>query len=411
MWFFDSEALARKVIDDAIQIDIEPDPQHDPPWRIKLSRETGHKYDFYAYKMFPCCFVDGRQEHYVLPSLNCEPLPADYERLGYDAVNRTGCPHFECGPLFCNGTADEIAVNRFCLIDEPQRALDVARTFSGRTETAANRAPTSPWKSGAKRPRHANRHPEENDHGTRSYWLSRSLHPSRATWLQTPAVEEVCTVVAHIPFPDRLRPENWYHQHRHNALRHFDSEEIAWTVLRDEIHIRLERDDSLDPPWRVEIARLPVEKFDLYAFKVLPVRFVNGEQEKFVLPELRIAPIPADYERLGYDAVGWNNWAPFECSPLICNGEAVHQSVNRYCLFDEMGPALELARRYSGTRVATALARLRTLQPGPYCVVEVWRKAKPFPEPARCGTTFEWSPDLLRRLLEHKLAHGNVFDR
>jgi hypothetical protein len=132
MWFFDSEVLARKVIYDAIQIDIEPDPQHDPPWRIDLNHETGHKYDFYAYKMFPCCFVDGRQEDFVMPSLNCEPLPDDYVRLGYDAVNRTGCPHFECGPLFCNGMADEIEVNRFCLIDEPQRALEVARYFSER---------------------------------------------------------------------------------------------------------------------------------------------------------------------------------------------------------------------------------------------------------------------------------------
>ena len=132
MWFFDSEALARKVIADAIQIDIEPDPQRDPPWRIKLSRAADRRYDFYAYRVFPCCFVDGQQEDYAVPSLNCEPLPAGYERLGYDAVNRTCCPHFECGPLLCNGMAEEIAVNRFCLIDEPQRALEVARYFSQR---------------------------------------------------------------------------------------------------------------------------------------------------------------------------------------------------------------------------------------------------------------------------------------
>jgi hypothetical protein len=38
MWFFDSELLARKVIYDAIQIDIEPDPQHDPPWIGRLKK-------------------------------------------------------------------------------------------------------------------------------------------------------------------------------------------------------------------------------------------------------------------------------------------------------------------------------------------------------------------------------------
>ena len=131
MWFFDSEALARKVIAEAIRIDIVPDPQRDPPWRVNLSRETGRAYDFYAYKMFPCRFVEGCQEHYALPALNCEPLPGDYERLGYDAVNRTMCAHFECSPLFCNGRAHDIPVNRFCLIDKPQQALDLAKTFSG----------------------------------------------------------------------------------------------------------------------------------------------------------------------------------------------------------------------------------------------------------------------------------------
>ncbi len=131
MWFFDSEALARKVIADAIQIEIEPDPQRDPPWRVKLSREAGRSYDFYAYKMYPYCFVDGRQEAYDLSGLKCEPLPADYERLGYDAVSREGVANLECSPLFCNGRAADTPVNRFCLIDEPERALALARTFSG----------------------------------------------------------------------------------------------------------------------------------------------------------------------------------------------------------------------------------------------------------------------------------------
>jgi|WetSurMetagenome_2_1015567.scaffolds.fasta_scaffold204951_2 hypothetical protein len=131
MWFFDCEALARKVIADAIRIEIEPDLQRDPPWRVKLSREPGCNYDFYAYKMFPCCYVDGRREDYELSALACEPLPADYERLGYDAVSREGVANLECSPLFCNGRADDIAVNRFCLIDEPERALGLAQMFSG----------------------------------------------------------------------------------------------------------------------------------------------------------------------------------------------------------------------------------------------------------------------------------------
>ncbi len=131
MWFFDSEALARKVIADAIEIEVEPDSQRDPPWRVKLTRERGRSYDFFAYKMFPCCFVDGRQEAYDLSGLKCEPLPADYEPLGYDAVSRSGAAHLECSPLFCNGRAGDIEVNRFCRINEPERALALAQTFSG----------------------------------------------------------------------------------------------------------------------------------------------------------------------------------------------------------------------------------------------------------------------------------------
>lgn len=233
--------------------------------------------------------------------------------------------------------------------------------------------------------------------------------PGSQPWLRSPAVKEICCVFTFVC--DRLRLDNLYHQGRHNVVRHFDSEEIAWTALRDEIRIRLERDDSIEPPWRVELTRVPVEMFDLYAYKLLPVRFVNGEQEDFELPELQVAPIPADYEKLGFDAAGWNEWAPFECSPLVCNGEASRQRVNTCCLFDESGPALEVARRYSGSVQESFRPEFNNCKPGTYCVVEVWRKAKPFPEPPRCSAPFEWSPDLLHRLVEHQLGHGNVFER
>jgi hypothetical protein len=236
--------------------------------------------------------------------------------------------------------------------------------------------------------------------------------PRKLPCLSLPTVVEVCSVAPDfIGLPDSLRLENWYHQRRHNGVKHFDSEEIAWTVLRDDIQVRLERDSASDPPWRAEIVRPRAEKFDLFVHKLLPVLFVNEKPENLSLPELRVAPIPADYQRLGYDAVGWNNYAPFRCSPLICNGEAVHHPVNRYCLFDEMGPALDLARRFSGRNWEPRWPSSGHCSPGPYCVVEVWRKAKPFREPARCGPAFEWPPDLLRRLVEHKLGHGNVFER
>jgi hypothetical protein len=242
-------------------------------------------------------------------------------------------------------------------------------------------------------------------------YLARCTPPKPRS-IPLPPVDEVCCVAPDIIYlPDSLRLENWYHQKRHNRVNHFDSEQLAWTVLQDDIHIQLERDDSLDPPWRAEITRRPVEKFDLYAFKILPVYFVQEEPETLALPELHVTAVPADYQRLGYDAVGWNNHGPFRCSPLVCNGEAVHHRVNRYCLFDEIGPAVELARRFSGCNWEPLWPNHGHCDPSPYCVVEVWRKTKPFPEPARCSAPFEWPPDLLRRLVEHKLGHGKVFER
>lgn len=231
IWFFDSEALVHKVIADAIQIEIVPDPQRDPPWRVKLNRERGRSYDFYAYKMFPCCFVDGRQEAYDLSGLNCE------------------------------------------------------------------------------------------------------------------------------------------------------------------------------------VVRLPVEKFDLYAFKILPVRFSEENPEDLTLLPLRISPVPADYLRLGYDAVGWDQCNPFRCSPLVCNLEANQRKVNRYCLFDELEPAIELAERYSGTGWQAVWPNSGHCAHSPYCVVEVWRKLKPFVGPPRRGSKFEWPADLLQCLVQHKLGHGGVFEK
>lgn len=235
--------------------------------------------------------------------------------------------------------------------------------------------------------------------------------PPKPEKLQALGIKEICCVHPDaIWIPDALRLEFWQHQQRHNAVNHYNTEEIAWTVLRDAIQILLERDNSLDPPWRVEIRRPPVEMFDLYAFKVLPIRFVDTEPERHDLPPLKVAPLPADYERLGYDAVGWKSFA-FICSPLICNHEVLHQEVNQYCLFDELDPAVELARRYSGKDWEPVWPDSGHCDSGLYCVVEVWRKTRPFAEPRRCGPKFEWSKDLLYSLLQHKLAHGNVFER
>jgi hypothetical protein len=132
MWFYDSEELVRKVIAEAIQIHLEPDPERDPPWQVRLTRERGAEFEYFAYKLFPVSFTEGKPETFPVPVLKVAPLAEDYQRLGYDAVNKTGCAHFECSPLCCNGMSEEIPVNRWCLIDEQERAFAVANYFSVR---------------------------------------------------------------------------------------------------------------------------------------------------------------------------------------------------------------------------------------------------------------------------------------
>ena len=63
------------------------------------------------------------------------PLPAqpgtdlECERLGYDVVSVGSTEGFECSPLSCNGMAGQISVNRYCLLDDVEHALRVARRF------------------------------------------------------------------------------------------------------------------------------------------------------------------------------------------------------------------------------------------------------------------------------------------
>ena len=45
-----------------------------------------------------------------------------WQFLGYDLVGRSSGSYFECSPLSCNHCAEQVAVNRHCLLDD----LDVA---------------------------------------------------------------------------------------------------------------------------------------------------------------------------------------------------------------------------------------------------------------------------------------------
>jgi hypothetical protein len=87
--------------------------------------------------------------------------------------------------------------------------------------------------------------------------------------------------------------------------------------------------------------------------------FVEG------LPDLPVAPVPADFVGLGYDAVcSQPSYMDFCCSPLSCNGLAEQIRVNRYCLIDDLDEALRVAQRFDREQP----------EPGPYYLVQVLRR-------------------------------------
>ena len=162
-------------------------------------------------------------------------------------------------------------------------------------------------------------------------------------------VEEICSVSECIAKP----PPDWVEKWAHNTDTWlFDTPGAAWSVVQ------------------------AAERYRLYAYRLLPVLFhESGHEAEHPLPELTAVPIPAGFSFLGYDAVvrhvgtmhsGGNEAPAFFCSPLSCNGMAKEYPVNRYCLVDDLDTAIPMARDF-----ATG-----NCEPGPYCVVEVWRRER-----------------------------------
>lgn len=90
-------------------------------------------YRFVAYWIHPVWFnARGAHEglHHALhpPLLAQPPDLSAYARVGYDVVSITNGA-VGCSPLFCNCLANEIAVNRFCLLDDIEQAMDVGKRF------------------------------------------------------------------------------------------------------------------------------------------------------------------------------------------------------------------------------------------------------------------------------------------
>lgn len=164
---------------------------------------------------------------------------------------------------------------------------------------------------------------------------------SRPDWLKAGGVKDICSVSECIS----AGPENWINQWKHNALWLFDDEATAWGVVPGG---KANRD------------------FQMFAYQMFPVRFDDGQEQPFPLPELHVQPLPEGYRRLGYDAVSRSGDTAFECSPLSCNHAAEKVAVNEHCLVDDLAAIFRLAQTFS--------LKAEGYEPGPYYVVEVWRQ-------------------------------------
>jgi hypothetical protein len=101
--------------------------------------ESKPELKLFAYRVLPVLFdTSGIEKAVTIDQLFPADMPElpsatpPYQRLGYDIVERdaaTGILGFGCSPLSCNGMAESIPVNEFCLIDDMETALVAARRF------------------------------------------------------------------------------------------------------------------------------------------------------------------------------------------------------------------------------------------------------------------------------------------
>jgi hypothetical protein len=110
---------------------------HLNPERADRSIPQGERenYDLYAYRIYPVVFTDGKRTPFSVSKWDVVPLTESFERLGIDVVSRYGGNVLEHSPLSCNGMATKVAINRHCLVDELDQALEIPALFeAGKAE-------------------------------------------------------------------------------------------------------------------------------------------------------------------------------------------------------------------------------------------------------------------------------------
>jgi len=158
----------------------------------------------------------------------------------------------------------------------------------------------------------------------------------RADWLKNHGVEEICSVSE----CESKGPDDWIQMWKHNDLGFYDSETLA-----------------------SKCAGADSASYDIYAYKLFPFEFEEGQVLDFQIP-LRIDADLSSFRFLGYEASNRSAGSYFECSALSCNYGAQDFPVNRHCLFEELSVAYEATIEISSGQY----------EPGPWYLLEVHRK-------------------------------------
>lgn len=113
--------------------------------RERLPEAERLAYRIFAYRAIPVVFgkagtvpevvaVEALFPFYrYLAELPPEPDLSGFDRLGFDVVQYSDAINWGCSPLSCNYQYQHHAVNRYCLIDTAEGAVEAARSF-GRSE-------------------------------------------------------------------------------------------------------------------------------------------------------------------------------------------------------------------------------------------------------------------------------------
>jgi hypothetical protein len=154
-----------------------------------------------------------------------------------------------------------------------------------------------------------------------------------------PVVKEICSVSTCISDGPKGWIDTWKHS---DPWGLFDTEGIARSVIGGD-----------------------VARFDVYAYRMFPTVFDKGGAAPIHVTALNSGLDGFDF--LGYDMVSRSSSSFFECSPLSCSGDCGRYQVNRYCLIDDLETAWQ---------AALEIAADNTSEPGPYYLLEVWRKRR-----------------------------------